>query len=1247
MARLTDPYAFTAEGLRLQWPQIAVAMLRRSQHLDGPWLDDLHRIVEELVHRRPVDLALRWMCSHELGVPPGPFSVWIRDGGDKTVDVGASVSSRPAGLVLGLDRVAAIIDVDFQVNDETRPAALWAFRDAVRPQAAIAVTAGTPAGPGRMRLRLRTTGTTRVLLVNGSDPQVTVVSLQDVVDADDWQRIELVGLPDSGGLGAYDPTPQGPADALVDPVAAAVGRLQRGGPPVGWWPVTEAGRLAPPWEPPDAPRLVDEVRETLLPEIAALYDAGVSPPDQRAIAPVREIAGPPVPPGRAPRRTTAKVPPLSLLTLGASSDPFLALATGFGTAYAMEPVDEGQKSVGGADFLVTAYYPDTHRREGPAELAAFVPSPEGHSATAPVTTLQSARAGLVAPDPVDTPWRESVKLTWDRREATALAGRPAGLAVARYDLAAGAQVESLNPERDSGGYRPLVPMPQAPTGQPGHDRDVFVDGGAEIPMGSGGRSAGYAVAVEDVFGIWSPWEDTAYTGDEPAPPLPRVIALRLDSSYEGSPICPGRLVVDVATDWAERGPATLELGWVLFAAAAETDADPAGTAPATVRRYDFVGATLVDPTSQATIDHLDPGGASPVAPGLPQGEHTRRYRLTVPVPTLDFTSARRWRVHLWVRSTVRVAPGLPGPWSPRLGPPREAPARAEAASPVPATPLPIPLPPGVPVGSTPDGGGCSHVRVRWQLPPGGDVDRLVVWEASESAVRQTVAALTSAPAVPPPAQAPEGTPPHARLTQLRSMYDALPPTRRTALWRRLMEFDRHPSTIPADADVALPKGSTDLHLFAVTAETSTGVASSLPASSDGVQFFTAPRLRQPSQPRVTPTVAADGDVTLAVSATSRIAVASFAVLATRSPVAARTAETMGPPVATLAVVAAPTEVPAGRRLFPDERLYRVTGVVTLPASWDEWYLRVVAVPVAGDPPMAVRGLRSPESEALSLLMPPSGPPLLDALVADTWGAGSDGVVVRASSDAPTRAPAFGAHRFSALVTGSASLAIDPVAVPELVVPADPSAPPVGADTGAVALRGERSGGRTPLVLWFRRAVAADPCTVTLRVVDPMGRLTSRDLVVPGVSPPGVTPTLEVLDLFALAGRGLVARLRSDAPVGADAPGPALLAVDAVTSALPWWRLPRPPFGRPEWLRRGDDGPLGRRPPTVRVTFPLPDVPLVPERMPFVRSPAIALVRTTDASPYEYSLLVALRPPVEVALTMELADGSRATTTFSS
>ena len=55
-----------------------------------------------------------------------------------------------------------------------------------------------------------------------------------------------------------------------------------------------------------------------------------------------------------------------------------------------------------------------------------------------------------------------------------------------------------------------------------------------------------------------------------------------------------------------------------------------------------------------------------------------------------------------------------------------------------------------------------------------------------------------------------------------------------------------------DADVTLPKGSTDIHLFTVTTQSETGIESPWPGPAPTghihLQAATAPRLRRPTPP---------------------------------------------------------------------------------------------------------------------------------------------------------------------------------------------------------------------------------------------------------------------------------------------------------------------------------------------------------------------------------------------------------------
>ena len=1224
MGRIASPSRFRAEGAVLHWPEIARMHLEKLDHVE------VDKGYYERLEQRGIEVHLRWACSGTLGAPPGPFTVWARPHKPRRNEIDVTMRRHPAGISIGWGGTTVqTIEVEFDVSDPGRAVALWGFRGPPSAFGAVAVEARHPTGPGRMSLVLRISGMTGALLVNGHAPVASVEYLRDVLEDPNWREIEIVGLPiDAGGWAGtdYAPGPQGPVASLLDPIDAAIGHLDRGGPPIGWWPATETGRAAPPWASPDHGLLVEEVRRELMPEIEVLYSGGLAPFKQAGLRTPRDLP-PPEQEGRTSTATSsAELPPFGALMLAATTDPFLALATGFGTAY---PAEQRESDLWGSDFLITADYPETPEGE-PATYAALVPWPERHRAMAPVTGLLAARDGLVRPATRDDPWRETVKARWDHVDASAALGRPSGVGFGRFDPAASSPAECLLTERDSGGWRTLIPTREPPT-PPGLKRVSAVDPAQEIPIGSGSRSVGYAVAVHDVFGVWSRWEDAEHLGTEPEAPSPRILSVRLDTRHEGSASCPATVEVHFALDWSDRTPKWVDLYGLLFPAATVTVAPPISdpslpTPPDCLRsdvRIEFAGHVPTVPAG-VRIRVLDVAGETEVAPGAPQSEEARRYAVTYPVPNLDFSSTRHWGLALWGQEQAVVLGG-PGPLAPSNGP-----ATAFAASPVPPQlPAPSPLP-GVPVGSAPDSQGCSHVKVSWS-PPGGDVARFVVWEVAETALR-SAAGLTP--------RAAEGIVPGERLLELRTAYAGLGATQRRALFRRVREVPSPASEL----DVALAPGSTDIHLFAVTAVGSGNVESGWPDDPLHLRAFMAPVLKSPAAPALSPSFVKVGGVVqlkLDVSTTSEVAVEHFLLFKTRSEGAARSAETMGPHFAAAAASVTPDPAtPTGRRVYTGSW----TGPV--PEGWEPTRFRAVAIPVAEVPVEAVRGVPSPGSPQVPIQVPPSSPPNLEPATADDWGSGGTGVVIRTGTTAPVAPTPLGPHVLRATIESAGSVLFAPGAtgLHEAPVSGDPAAPPAGADAGPVFVVGPRSGGRSPLALWFTRPSSSDPVSVTIRLADPTGKVTERSIDVPA-GPLGDPPSLEIIDFFRIVGRGVVFRFRSDAPVEVT-PAPYLLHVTAASArSSPWppWRSRFEPGGG-RFPRRGGGPDLGDllRPRPVTLSVPLPEIPTSERSTPFPTRDRIVVVRSTDSLPYEYEMLVRLQPPLEVTIAVESPDGLRTT-----
>jgi len=1220
MARRADSFTFRAQAAQLNWESI----VKRLWGAGRGKLD--HRATrpdDKTLRLHSMDIHLAWACSADLGVPLGPFTVWTRETNqDKLTSVPAATFSRPEGVGLWWGGVeAACVEVSCDVLDPSKPVGLFLVRTAPSLYDTVAAAAVTPAGP-TATIRLRCSGATMAVLVNGSNPVVAIQTLESVVNDPSWKPLEIVGLPVDQPWGgtAYDTGDQGPVSALVSPQEAAMMRLIRGGPIAGWAPFTQSGHPAPDWAAPDPKLLVKEVRKDLLPEITRLYDGATREYQQFALTDTRLVDGPQQGGRTSSLETTVDVGPWAMLMLPAMSDPFLNLATGFGSSYCVEPLDPSQIAVGVSDFLVTATYASLKPpHKGPAEMAAYSPRAVSHLMVPDPTGLTAVRAGLVAPPEPDLTWRESITLGWDRLTVTAALGSVTESAVARFDAAAGSPAESLLPKRDSGGWRPFTVSPDKPEGQPGNDRVSVSDGAAEIALGSGGRHVGYGVAVSDIFGIWSSWRDVAYNGNEPGPEPPRVISLALQATYAGSPSCPATLDTEISIEWAERTPAALELVALFFPMALPNSVPPAGLSPTAALpagcfRRDL-GLTFsgdVPAATGCTTVSLNADGDQPMTPGPGQGNGGRRYGLHAPIPLLDFGTTNRWGVQVFARRTLLVG-SSPSPWSPDA----THPALTNAASPVPVIPLPPPAPPGVPMGSTLDAQGCSHVRVHWSLPGGADVRTIVIWEVAEASLRQRCGL---------PSRAPDTDSPGVRLAALWAAYDALTPTQRRNAFRRVRELGAGTSEL----DETLPKGSTDIHLFVVTTVTTSGVDSPWPsgpgAPHEHLQAVIAPRLRRPGPPLARSSVAADGTVTIQLYAASAVPVRAFRLLRTRSEVAARSSDTMGPSFAEPTV---DTPTPVGTDPVTGQPIYTATWTGAFPPSWDEWLVRAVALAVDTVPVAAVRGLPSEAGDVVSFLVPPDGPPDLAPLTFELWSGDHRGIVVRSSTTVPARALPLGSHRFTATAGEQIALATPIEDLAETPLTTAPAA----AATSAVLERGTRAAGHSPVALWFTRPVATDPVEVTLRLVDPLGRSAEQSVTVPGFVQPPVFH-LNVVGVTAVAGRGVVVQLACDADASAEPPYVMGIRATQRFHGFGSLRAPAGPFARPPLFGR-----------TLQGTFPFDEIPL--EALPFRPGAVIQVVRRRRSTPPHqgnYAVWVPLVAPVSVAISVISPDGARVSVT---
>ncbi|WP_347754333.1 hypothetical protein [Agrococcus sp. ProA11] len=1136
MAISSDVFAFRGEGAVIPWASIS-----REQDAAGRGRGDPEqlRARKRAIADRPADVQLRWMVAPTLGMPNQPFQVFRRQPGRIPL---AEIPVR-SGRRLTLDRVAAVIEVDVTApagSTVTLSASRVGARadDAddrpIRVEEMVGAASRVAPSSGSLRLQIRCSGATVIEVSPGRMTRVAVGLLEDVVALPDWELIEVVGLPFD--VGTYDAGEQGLVTALTDPETAAIQRLERGSPPIGWFPATEDATIAPDWSAPDPAELVKEVTLGLREEIKPIFDGRPAHTAAR-FATTRRAT-----PDGSTLETVATIRPFHSLTLPPSAEAPLALALGFGTAYAAQ---DGDVEAGATDdYLILATYDDEIPDSGGSnEIAAFIPTPALHHRLTAPQLLETRSAGLRAPEAPDGPWADDAQVSWAESPASAALERPSGAAFARTELGA-TRADSLLPPRDAGGPRTLLPTTSpAAEGPPPDDtvpriregRVGLVDGALTISATTGARSVSYSVALVDLYGVWSPWEDRDHVALAPAPPAPGIVDVSMVAQYDGHPAaCPTVTTFDLTVDWETRVPSAVQLLPVLFPTARTGDAPgarPPAAAPASTipipLTLQFLGDELQPPASppagfSVTIEHVDEEGEQVVLPGADQGEKRRRYRIVL-THTLDYSGTRWWGVEIWART--HLALGMTSIWVPTVpaGDPRPPSAyamTARAASPVPPSPPLVTQGPSVPLASTPDAQGHSHASIPVTVH-GPNPRTVSIWEVSEAALR-TAAGLAQ--------RAEETATPSERLVQLRAVYDGLSATRRRAVFRRALTVDATTGV----ADVVLPRGSTDIHLFGLTATTAEGVESEWPQGGGAIaphQYLhavMAPRLVAPAVPAVRATPVAAG-LAVELRCLSRIPVARFEVFATRSSAASRVASSMGPPViapiATLDAAWTP-EIPAEQGM----QRYTAVAVAPLADSWTPWFVRAVAVPVDAVGVLALRGMRSPDSPVVPVDLRPSDGPFVAPVLGRSVR--TDLVAFQSGTDALATTIDEGAFTIRVRVdSGAESQTTTAVPLGDVAavvdVTAQPSAIPLASQPPLV-LRGPRVGGMTPLAVWWQRPSADDAVQARISVTDPIGRSTHGIGTAPAV-PDDPAFGLTLVDGPTIEPRGVGLTLSTKAP----------------------------------------------------------------------------------------------------------------------
>src|SRR6266568_2832139 len=362
MPYIVDPARFKAEGVLLDWMTVA------------------RRLGFDYLGRFRYMLQLRWMTHGVLGMPTEPFVVWRRPKGQQLVKV-LNISVQNQVWLFGESRITwadgpmakVVVDLQALVAGE-----VYAYAAGPHKSNAVAVTS-VPAGSSTITL---VGSMIDGLIASGgiTVSKVTGTPLDQLSQAAGWQAFEVVGLPvpvpEWNGIQKYAIN-QGMVGALTAPQTAALQRLSRGAPQVGWQPNLPTGGLVPPWAPPAlSPFVMTEIKTDVIDKLKVVLPT--APPNQQMARQIGVLLPPPQNSSgkqMAEKDRTTQVSPLAVTLMAAGSDPWLALALGFGTAY-----PGGADSIGPSaqdyDYMITARWEaGLDGKSAPFEMAAVVPAP--------------------------------------------------------------------------------------------------------------------------------------------------------------------------------------------------------------------------------------------------------------------------------------------------------------------------------------------------------------------------------------------------------------------------------------------------------------------------------------------------------------------------------------------------------------------------------------------------------------------------------------------------------------------------------------------------------------------------------------------------------------------------------------------------------------------------------------------------------------------------------------------------------
>ncbi len=834
-------------------------------------------------------LALRWLLDPSVGFPKALFHIWHFKGSVDYERTGHQLQRTENGRMISWTGGESAVSLKMNVTVNSGSATFRAHSAALG--AGHIVDEKIITGPVSSFILTLTGNPVNSISFSGAAiiNNISILKMSNFVNSPDWELVEIAGLPVSSPLfdsSGYSLDPQGPVGALTSPVKAAIRRVKEGTPEIGWPNTTDLGNSIPTFIPPNPEILVTKEIQPLLEGMNEVFISTPEPSEhaEKVINMVskapRSVHGTDAPLEWQERVKETQIRPAGSILLASGSDPYAALAFGFGTT--LDVKQQFRMAASATNPGRTGVYMVTVEHEArltfdllsltieipiEGELAAvylganpvFPQTPSGVSAKAklPAGATTSSRPHLDPPGRIDGPWLQTVQVGWNLPVPTTAADpKPGSYVVARGTL--GSNLTIKNEKRLSGGWVIIAP---AISREKSHNAAMrYLDNGVPEPFLGENEDLVYSVINQDLFGRWSNWASASYNllkvgAQVPAMYKIELIAIDLTAMSASA-------AVEFTWDWSHRSLNTLTIRLLTHL--------PSTDAPAVPGSVFSVGGTVTSDFSidfsTATVD------TPPLGVELITEESRgslRTYKVVIPGISLSFEAHPHLRVSALAKARDRiptVATGRESAWSNVIS--------TDISSPIPP-PAPT-VPEGMQWSSVPDPRGISRVELHWN----GFAPMYAIYEADETAIRRE---LNMASANLEIAAA-------DRLIALRARDFSAARRAFRRIADRLTE-NKH--------RVQLPRGSRMIHFYAIAPVSVTGQEGALPGLTNDYVAVASPGIKKPEQPTVI-VRESEGVIQLYIRVNeTRVEAGKIAIHRIRRKAQSLSLDTMGPPIITL------------------------------------------------------------------------------------------------------------------------------------------------------------------------------------------------------------------------------------------------------------------------------------------------------------------------------------------------------------